>query len=136
MLSGLALFVKDADHFVFNDYAPEIRWESDRQSKYGDSRANPDGKVWDDVWSINPPIPRLTGTASERIPGPPTQLLLALLRPIVACASEPGDLVLDPFCGTGTTGAACLELGRRFLGVELSPASAALAKKRLRGLCS
>ena len=39
-----------------------------------------------------------------------------LLRPIVACASEPGDLVLDPVSGSGTTGMASLDLGRRYLG--------------------
>ena len=47
-----------------------------------------------------------------------SQLPLALLRPIIACASEPGDLILDPFCGNATTGVAALQAGRRFLGFE------------------
>ncbi len=63
----------------------------------------------------------------------PTQLPLALLRPIVACASDPGDLVVDPFSGSGTTGHACIELGRRFKGIELSEKFADLSRKRLKG---
>ncbi len=120
--------------FVFNADAPEIRRASDRQEKYNDKRANPDGKLWDDVWGVNPAIPRVVGTASERLPDFPTQLPLALLRPIVACASDPGDLVVDPFSGSGTTGAACIELGRRFIGIELSPKFAELSRLRLAGM--
>jgi DNA modification methylase len=132
----LLWFTKDRDEFVFNDHAPEIRRESDRQTRYNDARANPDGKLWDDVWGINPPIPRLTGTSSERIPTFPTQLPLSLLRPIIACATKPGDLVLDPFCGSGTTGEASLELGRRFEGYELSRSFADLSRRRLLGVSS
>ena len=62
------------------------------------------------------------------MPDFPTQLPIALLRPIVACASRPGDLVVDPFSGSGTTGAACIELGRRFVGLELSENFADLSR--------
>lgn len=117
----LLWFVKDPDDFVFLDHAEQIRRPSDRLAKYDDPRADPDGKLWDDVWGINPPICRLVGNTHERMPDAPTQLPVALLRPIVAGHAEVGDLVLDPFAGTGTTGAACIELGRRFLGIELSP---------------
>jgi site-specific DNA-methyltransferase (adenine-specific) len=125
----LLWLTKDSSRFVFNPDA--VSRESDRQAKYGDSRANPDGKLWDDVWGINPPIPRLVGTAEERMPGFPTQLPLALLRPIVGCASHEGDLVIDPFSGSGTTGAACIELDRRFIGFELSEEFADLSRLRL-----
>jgi site-specific DNA-methyltransferase (adenine-specific) len=127
----LLWLVKDAGNFVFNDHAPEVRRPSDRQEVYGDARANADGKLWDDVWGIKPPIPRVVGTAKERMPEFPTQLPLALLRPIVACASAAGDLVIDPFNGSGTTGAACIELGRRYIGVELSEHFAGLSRTRL-----
>jgi DNA modification methylase len=130
----LLWLVKDPNRFVFNEDAPEIRRRSDRQEKYNDSRANPAGKLWDDVWDINPPIPRLTGTCAERLPDFPTQLPLALLRPIIACASEPGDLVVDPHAGSSTTGAAALEMGRRYLGVELSEKFVKLSRLRLKGL--
>jgi site-specific DNA-methyltransferase (adenine-specific) len=118
---------KDRQRFLFIQDALEIRRMSDRQTKYNDKRANPAGKLWDDVWTI----PRLAGTHKERLPDFPTQLPLALLRPIIACATNPGDLVIDPFCGSGTTGAACIELGRRFLGIELSAKFAELARQRL-----
>jgi site-specific DNA-methyltransferase (adenine-specific) len=48
-----------------------------------------------------------------------------------AMATKPGGLVLDPFAGSGTTGVACLQTGRRFIGVEISPAYCAIARKRL-----
>jgi adenine-specific DNA-methyltransferase len=114
---------------VFNEQA--VRRPSDRQAKYGDKRAHPDGKLWDNVWGINPPIPRLVDNAKERVPGFPTQLPLALLRPIIGVASEPGDLVLDPCCGSATTGEAAVDSGRHFLGCELSPKYAALGRQRL-----
>lgn len=126
--------VKDPKRFVFHPEA--VTRPSDRQAKYGDKRAAEGGKVWDDVWGINPPIPRLTGTCAERLPDFPTQLPLALLRPVVGCASDPGDLVLDPFCGSGTTLVAAVESGRRALGIEVSSHYAELARLRLKGVRS
>jgi DNA modification methylase len=122
--------VKDPKKFVFHPEA--VNRLSDRQAKYNDRRADPAGKTWDDVWGINPPIPRLTGTCAERVPEFPTQLPLALLRPIIGCASEAGDLVLDPFSGSGTTGLACKELGRRYIGIERSARFAELSRLRLK----
>jgi site-specific DNA-methyltransferase (adenine-specific) len=120
--------VKNPKRFVFN---PEpVTRPSDRQAKYNDRRADPDGKLWDDVWQI----PRLTGTAKERLPDFPTQLPLALLTPIVLCASDPGDLVLDPFNGTGVTGHAAITHGRRYIGIEKNPRYADLARRRLAGV--
>lgn len=126
---ALLWLTKDRKRHVFNPEA--VLRPSDRQTKYGDKRADPGGKVWDDVWGVNPPIPRLTGTCTERMPEFPTQLPMALLRPIVGCASDPGDLVVDPFCGSGTSGAVAIELGRRFVGLELSEKFAGLARDRL-----
>jgi site-specific DNA-methyltransferase (adenine-specific) len=116
--------VKDPKRFVFN--ADAVNRLSDRQ-KQSDPRADEWGKIWDDVWMI----PRLTGTCAERIPGFPTQLPLALLLPIVGCASDPGDLVLDPFSGSATTGAVCLELNRRYIGIERSQEYVELSRLRL-----
>jgi site-specific DNA-methyltransferase (adenine-specific) len=117
--------VKDSSSFVFN---PEpVTRPSDRQTKYGDSRAAAGGKIWDDVWQI----PRLTGTCAERIPDFPTQLPLALVEPIVLCASMPGDLVVDPFNGSGTTGVASVRSGRKYVGVEKNESFADMATMRL-----
>lgn len=49
----------------------------------------------------------------------------------IKAGCKPGGMVLDPFCGTGTTGLAALSLGRQFTGIDLSPAFAALAAERL-----
>lgn len=108
----LFYYVVDPKHFVF--HADAVTRPSDRQAKYNDKRAVGDGKIWDDVWQI----PRLTGNSAERLPDFPTQLPLALLKPIIGCASDPGDLVVDPVCGSGTTGVAAKMLGRRFTGIE------------------
>ena len=117
--------VKDPASFVFN---PEpVTRPSDRQTKYGDSRAASGGKLWDDVWQIA----RLTGTCAERIPDFPTQLPLALVEPIVLCGSMPGDLVVDPFNGSGTTGVAAVRNGRKYVGIEKSERFADIATKRI-----
>jgi site-specific DNA-methyltransferase (adenine-specific) len=124
--------VKDPDRFVFHPEA--VNRPSDRQTKYADRRADPDGKTWDSVWGINPPIPRLTATCKERLEGFPTQLPVALLRPVIECASDPGDVILDPFSGSGTAGHAALEAGRQYLGIELNEDFAARSRRRLAGV--
>jgi site-specific DNA-methyltransferase (adenine-specific) len=123
--------VKNPKDFIFNSDA--VLRPSDRQEYYTDKRANPEGKTWDSVWGVNPAVSRLTATCDERLDGFPTQLPLALLRPIIGCASAEGDLVMDPFCGSGTTGVAAVEAGRRFLGIEENRRSAAVANTRIRG---
>ena len=66
---------------------------SDRQKRYERKARNPEGKILDDMWII----PQVAGTHSERIKGVPTQLPIELLRRIVGCSSNPGELVIDPF---------------------------------------
>ncbi|MDB5591164.1 site-specific DNA-methyltransferase [Enterovirga sp.] len=61
----------------------------------------------------------------------PTQKPEALLSRILLAASNPGDLVLDPFFGTGTTGAVARRLGRHFVGIEREPAYAEAARRRI-----
>jgi DNA modification methylase len=125
----LLYFVKDPKRFVFHEDA--VRRVSARL-QLGDKRADPWGKLWDDVWGIEPPIPRLNDNDAERVPGFPTQLPLTLLRAVVGCATDPGDAVLDPYAGSCTTGVACLELGRRFVGIERRENFVELARQRLR----
>lgn len=57
----------------------------------------------------------------------------AVVEPCVALATEPGDLILDPFIGSGTTGLVALQMDRRFVGIELNPSYAAIAEERLNG---
>ena len=61
----------------------------------------------------------------------PTQKPEALLHRVLLASSRPGDIVLDPFFGTGTTGAVAKRLGRRFIGIEKDPAYAKLARQRI-----
>jgi site-specific DNA-methyltransferase (adenine-specific) len=78
----------------------------------GDNFKKPD-KQMRSVWAIN------TSPQREKIHGKhPTQKPLALLERIVLASSNSGDMVLDPFCGSGTTGIAALKHGRRFIGVD------------------
>lgn len=63
----------------------------------------------------------------------PTTKPLALMAKLVEHFTRPGDLVLDPYAGSATTGVACIQAGRRFLGWELSPEYHAIAARRLRG---
>ena len=63
--------------------------------------------------------------------GYPTQKPVALLKRIVEASSNPGDIVLDPFCGCGTTIAACHELGRRFIGIDIARTAAQVIAHRM-----
>lgn len=55
----------------------------------------------------------------------------ALVEPCILAGSKPGDLILDPFCGSGTTGAVAIRHQRNFVGIELNPAYVELARKRI-----
>lgn len=63
----------------------------------------------------------------------PTTKPLSLMRELVSLFSDPDELILDPFAGSGSTGVACRQLGRRFLGWELNPDYFDIACRRLRG---
>jgi adenine-specific DNA-methyltransferase len=63
----------------------------------------------------------------------PTEKAEAILRPLVATFSAPGELVLDPFTGSGSTGLACAALDRRFVGIELDETHLQTAQQRLAG---
>lgn len=125
----LLWYVKDPKQLVF--YETAVLRPSDRQSRYNDARAQPSGKIWDSVWGINPRLSRVAGTFDERISDFPTQLPVALLTPIIECASDPGDLILDPCAGSASTGEAAVRLGRQFVGIEASSGYASFARHRL-----
>lgn len=73
---------------------------------------------------------RLNQASTERV-GYPTQKPLSLVRRLVRSATRPGDLVLDPTCGSGTTLVAAVELGRRAIGIDISANALAVARSRL-----
>jgi hypothetical protein len=95
-----------------------------RYKRYLDeTQGAPVGDVWTD-------IPPINSQAAERL-GYPTQKPEALLERIIKASSNEGDLVLDPFCGCGTTIAAAQKLNRRWIGIDITHLAITLIKKRL-----
>lgn len=130
--------------FAFNREA--IAVPSARLTTYADRRANPSGKLPDDTWYLRPQETageyfqpgcdtwyqsRLCGTFNERVAWHPCQLPEALLERVIKVSSHEGDVVMDPFVGSGTTLAVAKRLGRRWLGCELSRDYAAKAMQRI-----
>jgi site-specific DNA-methyltransferase (adenine-specific) len=137
-------FVKDAKKFTFNE--KEIRVPSARQLVYADARAHPTGRLPDDTWILRPQdvpngftpdqdtwyFPRVAGTFKERAGFHGCQMPEQLLGRIIRSCSNPGDTVLDPFSGSGTTLAVANKLGRKWIGFELSEDYAKKALKRIK----
>ncbi|WP_370235094.1 DNA methyltransferase [Brevundimonas sp.] len=86
------------------------------------------GGVMGTIWTDVPPI---NSQAQERL-GYPTQKPLALLERILAASSNEGDLVLDPFCGCGTTVHAAEKMGRKWIGIDVTHLAVGLIQRRLR----
>jgi site-specific DNA-methyltransferase (adenine-specific) len=78
------------------------------------------------VWSIGAPR-----NSEKEFGKHPTQKPLDLLKRIVLASTNGNDIVLDPFCGSGTTGVACRDLNRSFIGIEIDEAYCDLSRKRL-----
>lgn len=87
-----------------------------------------EGVSVDDVWVDIPP---LGAQAAERL-GYPTQKPQALLERIISASSNPGDIVLDPFCGCGTAVHAAQALGRQWIGIDITHLAITLIEKRLK----
>jgi DNA modification methylase len=88
-----------------------------------ESKGSPVQDVWTDV-------PALSGSHSERL-GYPTQKPIALLERIIEASSGYGDVVLDPFCGCGTAVEVAQDLGRRWIGIDITHIAMGLIKHRL-----
>ncbi len=85
------------------------------------------GKAVADIWLD---VDRINPVGNERV-GYPTQKPEALLELIIATSSNPGDIVLDPFCGCGTTIAVAERLHRQWIGIDISPTAASVMRRRL-----
>lgn len=86
------------------------------------------GKPLQSIWND---IPRIGNTSLERL-GYPTQKPVALLERIINASSDSGDVVLDPFCGCGTTITAAQALGRHWIGIDVTHLAITLIKQRLK----
>jgi site-specific DNA-methyltransferase (adenine-specific) len=127
---------------IYTDYSPTTNIDQILQSRArnefgkavyqrdenGDIIIGPEkrGVPLSDVWNI----PFLNPKAKERV-GYPTQKPVLLLERIIAIATDKGDCVLDPFCGSGTTLVAAKLLGRDYIGIDMSTDAIQLSKKRL-----
>ncbi len=123
-------------NLTFN--ADAIRVASARQTTYGDKRANSKGKLPDDTWFLRPQEAhaadptlfdpncdtwnesRVCGTFKEREGWHGCQMPVGVLNRIIKASSNPGDIVLDPFNGSGTTVVAAAMLGRKYVGIDQS----------------
>ncbi len=137
-------FVKNPDQFTFN--TDTIRVPSARQLVYADKRANSKGRLPDDTWILRPQdvpdgfqadqdtwyFPRVCGTFKERKGWHGCQMPEQLLGRIIKACSNEGELVLDPFAGSGTTLAVAKKLHRQWVGFELSKEYAEQIGRRLK----
>lgn len=142
----LLYFVSDPADFTFNAENPAVRVPSARQLVYSDGRANPKGRLPDNTWILRPQdVPggfapqhdtwyfaRVAGTFKEREGFHGCQMPEQLLGRILRCCSNPLDIVLDPFGGSGTTFAVAKKLGRRWIGFEVSPQYVQRIRDRLK----
>lgn len=138
-------FVKNPADFVFNADDPAVRIPSARQLVYADKRANPKGRLPDNTWILRPQdapdgfrpdhdtwyYPRVAGTFKEREGFHGCQMPEQLLGRIIRLCSNEGDVVLDPFSGSGTSVVVAKKLARNYLGFDLSKEYVAHIKKRL-----
>jgi site-specific DNA-methyltransferase (adenine-specific) len=129
-------------NIIYGDYSPTTNVDQILQTRKRDNNGKSIYKLDDegnpliekekkgvplsDVWHI----PYLNPKAKERV-GYPTQKPVLLLERIIEIASNENDLVLDPFCGSGTTLVAAKLLNRKYIGIDISQEAINLAKKRL-----
>lgn len=128
------LFYSKGKDWTFNWEAAEFR----RTEKALERAKNPKGAriSKDDIYKIPEDvleIQQMNPMQKERL-GYPTQKPEALLKPIILVSSNKNDIVLDPFCGCGTTLAVAQQLRRRWVGIDVSPIACNLVKERLNRL--
>jgi site-specific DNA-methyltransferase (adenine-specific) len=124
---NIFFYVKDAENYVFNREAID-REPYMAPGLVGKEKAEK-GKLPTDTWWHT-----IIGTNSRERTGYPTQKPVAILERILRASSNPGDLVLDFFAGSGTTGQACLNLGRRFILIDNNPQAYCVMQTRFAGL--
>ena len=120
-------YAKDPEHYTFN-YADIERIPYMAPGLVGPEKAAR-GKLPTDTWWHT-----IVPTNGRERTGYPTQKPLGILRRIIAASSNPGETVLDFFAGSGTTGAACLELGRKFILADDNPQALTVMAKRFDGI--
>jgi site-specific DNA-methyltransferase (adenine-specific) len=116
-------YTKDPDHYTFNlDAVDRIPYMA--PGLVGEVKAKK-GKTPTDTWWHT-----IVPTNGKEKTGYPTQKPLGILRRIIAASSNPGEVVLDFFAGSGTTGAVCLELDRQFILIDENPQAIEVMRSR------
>ena len=103
-----------------------FNYSSLREGNYPEDKLKKDGKQMRSVWHIP-----TTPMSEKRFGSHPTQKPLNLLSRVIIAFTNQGDVVLDPFCGSGTTGVAAVAAKRRFIGFEAERDYVKLARKRI-----
>ena len=98
---------------------------------YDEMRRENGGKQMKTVWRMTAP-----GKSEKRFGKHPTQKPVKLIDRCLRASTNPGDLVLDPFAGSGSAGVAALAIGRRFIGIEMTPEYAEIGRMRLAEIAS
>lgn len=116
--------------------APQFTGDRPGQRFEGIAIMHPPGrKRWNrggECWSPRGPTTNGSNNGSDRASvGHPTPKPVWLMLDAVDAFTDPDEIILDPFCGSGTTGVACLRLGRRFIGIEKDAKYAAIARERI-----
>jgi adenine-specific DNA-methyltransferase len=127
-------YVKDEKNYTFNldDVRdPDVKYPN--QKKNGKLKCNPLGKNPSDVWLV-PKVTSGTDRSSPERTDHPAQFPVAIIERIIKASSNPGDIVLDPFMGSGTTALVAMQLGRPVLGFELSTKYLEIASQRLEAM--
>ena len=126
-MGGAWTFNQDAARVPHKDGGPHAGGFRGGKISIQDEKYSRQGKIQENWWTD---IALAVRSSKERL-GYATQKPVALLRRIIAASSNPGDLVLDPFCGCGTTIAACHELKRRFIGIDVARSAAQVIARRM-----
>jgi len=134
----------DSPRYSYKGYVPETRWliskekleELDKQNRIIWSKSGKpyrklyldemEGQPLNDIWTD------ISISLGEERLGYATQKPVALLERIISASSKEGDLILDPFCGCGTTIAAAEKLGRKWVGIDITTLAISLIKRRLK----
>ena len=124
-------YVKSHDDYVFNlDDIRDPNVKYPNQRKNGRLKVNPKGKNPSDVWQFPKVTSGRNRASKERTPHP-AQFPVAVIDRIIKASSDSGQLVMDPFMGSGSTAEAALALGRPVLGFEINEAYCEIAASRI-----
>lgn len=127
-------YVKDPNNHTFNlDDVRDTNVKYPNQKKNGKLRCNPLGKNPTDVWQI-PKVTSGKNRSSKERTNHPAQFPIALVERIIKACSRPGDIILDPFMGSGTVAEVALQLGRQVVGFEVDPNYLQISTERLENI--